>query len=410
MPKARSSSGLRSRNRAGLPSRSSTSARLTRSSCSLASLSLPLAFLARLSTRFSRLSRSASISSVSMVSMSASGAILPSTWVMSESSKQRTTCATASTSRMVARNWLPRPSPLEAPRTRPAISTKVSRVGMICADLAIVRQLVEPGIRHRDLADIRLDGAERIIRRLRRCRLGQRVEQRRLADIGQPDDTAFESHSSSDLLVMAGLVPAIHACRVSSSKAGCRVKSGDDEASQPASIVFLLEKSLGLQRQMHLVLKRRVAARREQAGIVGDRLAQRLDPGPVALGEIRQHVAVHQFLDAGMTDPEPHPAIVVADMRGDRAQPVVAGNAAADLDAHLRRRQFEFVLKHGDLAGRELEEVRGFLHRAPGLVHVGRRPQQDDLLAIERAFRCLALKAAAPWCETMTPRNFIDDR
>ena len=197
MPKARSSSGLRSRNRAGLPSRSSTSARLTRSSCSLASLSLPLAFLARLSTRFSRLSRSASISSVSMVSISASGAILPSTWVMSESSKQRTTCATASTSRMVARNWLPRPSPLEAPRTRPAISTKVSRVGMICADLAIVGQLVEPRIGHRDLADIRLDGAERIIRRLRRRRLGQRIEQRRLADIGQSDDTAFESHDVS---------------------------------------------------------------------------------------------------------------------------------------------------------------------------------------------------------------------
>ena len=55
-------------------------------------------------------------------------------------------------------------------------------------------KLVEPGIRHRDLADIRLDGAERIIRRLRRRRLGQRIEQRRLADIGQPDDTAFESH------------------------------------------------------------------------------------------------------------------------------------------------------------------------------------------------------------------------
>ena len=197
MRKARSSSGLRSRNRAGLPSRSSTSARLTRSSCSLASLSLPLAFLERLSTRFSRLSRSASISSVSMVSMSASGAILPSTWVMSESSKQRTTCATASTSRMVARNWLPRPSPLEAPRTRPAISTKVSRVGMICAGLGDRRQLVEPRIGHRDLADIRLDGAERIVRRLRRRRLGQRVEQRRLADIGQSDDAAFESHDVS---------------------------------------------------------------------------------------------------------------------------------------------------------------------------------------------------------------------
>ncbi len=57
-----------------------------------------------------------------------------------------------------------------------------------------LRQLVEPGIRHRDLADIRLDGAERIVRRLRRRGLRQRVEQGRFADIGQSDDTAFESH------------------------------------------------------------------------------------------------------------------------------------------------------------------------------------------------------------------------
>ena len=60
-------------------------------------------------------------------------------------------------------------------------------------DLRYRCTVVEPRIGHRDLADIRLDGAERIIRRLRRRRLGQRVEQRRFADIGQPDDTAFES-------------------------------------------------------------------------------------------------------------------------------------------------------------------------------------------------------------------------
>ena len=132
----RSSSGLRSTSRAGLPSRSSASERSTMASVSFASLSPPFAFFSSASTRFSRLSRSASISSVSIVSMSAIGSILPSTWVTSPSSKQRTTCAIASTSRMLARNWLPSPSPFEAPRTRPAMSTKVSRVGTICADLA----------------------------------------------------------------------------------------------------------------------------------------------------------------------------------------------------------------------------------------------------------------------------------
>src|SRR6266550_1730657 len=77
---------------------------------------------------------------------------------------------------MLARNWLPRPSPREAPRTSPAMSTKASRVG------------------HCDLAEVRLDGAERIILRLRGRGLGQRVEQGGLADVRQPDDPAAESH------------------------------------------------------------------------------------------------------------------------------------------------------------------------------------------------------------------------
>ena len=40
------------------------------------------------------------------------------------SSKQRTTCRIASVSRMFAKNLFPSPSPLEAPATSPAISTK----------------------------------------------------------------------------------------------------------------------------------------------------------------------------------------------------------------------------------------------------------------------------------------------
>src|SRR5215831_20381685 len=55
---------------------------------------------------------------------------------MSGFSKQRTTCAIASTSRITARNWLPSPSPREAPLTSPAMSTKAIRVGTILADLA----------------------------------------------------------------------------------------------------------------------------------------------------------------------------------------------------------------------------------------------------------------------------------
>ena len=180
--------------RAGLPSCSSASA------CSIigrtvsASLSLPLARLRNWTMRRSRLSRSASISSVSTVSASATGSILPSTCVMSSSSKQRSTCTMASTSRMLARNWLPSPSPFEAPRTRPAMSTKEMRVGMISFDLPIGGELLQPRIGHRDLAGVRLDGAERIVGRLRGGRPRQCVEKRRFAHVGQANDAAFETH------------------------------------------------------------------------------------------------------------------------------------------------------------------------------------------------------------------------
>src|ERR1700761_6701363 len=175
-------------------------------------------------------------------------------------------------------------------------------------------------------------------------------------------------------------------------------------AALRAAVLFCVEKSLGLHRQMHLVGKRRVAAGREQAGVVGDRFAERLDPGPIALGEIRQYVAVHHFLDTGMTDPDAYPAILVANMGRDRTQAVMPRNAAADLDPHLAGRQFEFVLKHRDVALAELEETGGFLHRAPRLVHESRGAEHHHPPAIERAFRGLALKTTAPWCETMTPR------
>src|SRR5690606_6934615 len=51
--------------------------------------------------------------------------------------KQRTTWAMASVSRMLARNLLPRPSPLEAPATRPAMSTNSMVVGRTRSGLTI---------------------------------------------------------------------------------------------------------------------------------------------------------------------------------------------------------------------------------------------------------------------------------
>ena len=56
-------------------------------------------------------------------------------------SKQRTTCPIASVSRMFARNLLPRPSPFEAPSTRPAMSTNSMVVGITRCGLTISASL-----------------------------------------------------------------------------------------------------------------------------------------------------------------------------------------------------------------------------------------------------------------------------
>jgi len=71
------------------------------------------------------------MSSVVMVSMSSFGSTLPSTCTTSGSAKARVTTQMASASRMFARNWLPSPSPSEAPRTMPAMSTKDTVAGTI---------------------------------------------------------------------------------------------------------------------------------------------------------------------------------------------------------------------------------------------------------------------------------------
>src|SRR4051812_36820568 len=91
--------------------------------------------------------------------------------------------------------------------------------------------------------------------------------------------------------------------------------------------VFRLAETFRGHREMHLVLEARVLALREQLGVASDDVAQRLDPRPLGLGEIAEHMRVHELLDAGMSDAKPHALIVVADMRTDRAQAVMAGDA-----------------------------------------------------------------------------------
>ncbi len=53
-------------------------------------------------------------------------------------------------------------------------------------------QHFEPRVRHRHHADVRVDGAERIVGRFRLAAAGDGVEQRRFADVGETDDTSSQ--------------------------------------------------------------------------------------------------------------------------------------------------------------------------------------------------------------------------
>ena len=54
---------------------------------------------------------------------------------------------------------------------------------------------------------------------------------------------------------------------------------------------LLRPEALGVHGEMHLVLEARVLAARQQLGVVGDDVGQRLDPVALGLGEIAEHVS-----------------------------------------------------------------------------------------------------------------------
>ncbi len=58
---------------------------------------------------------------------------------------------------------------------------------------------VEARVRDRHSADVRLDRAEGIVRRLRSGGFGESIEKRRFADVRQADDAAAEAHDFSSV-------------------------------------------------------------------------------------------------------------------------------------------------------------------------------------------------------------------
>jgi hypothetical protein len=82
------------------------------------------------------------------------------------SSKQRTTWQIASTSRMWARNWLPSPSPRDAPSTRPGDVHELDRGGHDLGGGGELAEALQAAVGHGHDAHVGVDRAEREVRRL----------------------------------------------------------------------------------------------------------------------------------------------------------------------------------------------------------------------------------------------------
>ena len=119
--------------------------------------------------------------------------------------------------------------------------------------------------------------------------------------------------------------------------------------------------------------------------MLGDSLQQRVQPLPVGLLEVVEHMAQYSAPVARMADAETHPPVILAEQRVDAAQAVVAGGAAALLDAHLTGGEIEFVVEHEDVGRRDLVEARRRADRTAGFVHVCQWFQRQRLAAADPA-------------------------
>ena len=90
----------------------------------------------------------------------------------------------------------PGPRPSRRRRPGPRCRRTPRSPGITLSGLSIAASCCQARVGHFDDAHVGLDGAERIVLR-RDAGLGERVEERRLADVGQADDAALQAHGFS---------------------------------------------------------------------------------------------------------------------------------------------------------------------------------------------------------------------
>jgi hypothetical protein len=270
------------------------------------------------------------------------------------------------------------------------MSTKLMRVGMTSFDFAIGRDLSKARIRYGDLAGVRLDCAEWIVRRLSGGCLRQRVEEGRLADIGQADDAAFETHRVSPSFRIAA-----SACRPSGHWAVPAARSGAPGGCGFVSSrgIFACRLACGFahgclsHRNSNLVHETGIVAVDEQVDIVAHAIEQDIEPFPVRFREIAQHVAGDALLGAGMTDAEADAPVVFAAVSIDRLGCRCDRRRRRPFSSAPCRGEIEFVIEDDQRFRLELVVAQRLADRLAGLVHVGLRLEDEDLLASRACLR-----------------------
>src|SRR5260370_393148 len=167
-------------------------------------------------------------------------------------------------------------------------------------------------------------------------------------------------------------------------------------------------KALRVHGEVHLVLETGILALDDHGGVVRDDVAHGFHPRPLGLGKVAKHVRVDQLLGAGMANADADPPVVVAHMGRNRAQAVMARDAAAGFNTHLGGRQVDLVVEDHDVTEVDLVEMRRLPDCQAGLVHVGTRQQQGDALAVDRTFGSDPAKAPSPRANPVAAGNGFD--
>src|SRR5579875_3621327 len=369
------SSSLRPSERAALPSSSAARSFSSSGRLAIASLSLALAARSAFASALSTASRSANASSVSMVSMSATGSTLPVTCTMSGCSKQRTTCAIASTSRMCARNWLPSPSPFDAPATRPAMSTNSTDAGMIFCGCTMSASCCRRGSgtgTTPTLGSIVQNGKFAAAMPA----FVSALKSVDLPTLGRPTmphlmrTANYGTWDSVEAKASAWVVRLWVQLEMNTIGEGLLLRVPGPESRVPRRV-----------QSLHRLAEVAPDQQRQLVQCARDRVQHRLLVGP---GGIAQHPRRHPVAVAGMADADAQAMErAVAEVGDDVAQSVLAAVAAVELQPRGAGRQIQIVVHHQQFLRRDLPVVQRRRHRDAAPVHVRRGLDQPHRLAVD---------------------------